>query len=178
MLNRGKLVVIFIFMVALAMAGFALWWNWGLGRRSLEYWGQESGLAIRDAKTVQLMRLVEQPGNPDESGEFFQLDGRTWKVVQTKDVSSAQGLVHARHAFLEDASFQWDQPVDFSHPDWQYAVRFQADQEQATILLDLKLGAAGFWEAKRAVHLSPKTASGWTKFTGRFFPEEGAASPK
>lgn len=178
MLNRGKLVVIFIFAVALAMAGFALWWNWGLGRRSLEYWGQESGLAIRDARTVKLMRLVVQHGDSAGVGEVFRLDGRTWKVVQTKDVSSAQGLVHARHAFLEDASFQWEQPVDFSLPDWQYAVRFQADQGHATILLDLTRGAAGSWESRQAVLLSPKTASGWTKFTGRFFPEEGAASPK
>jgi hypothetical protein len=178
MLNRGKLVVIFIFVVALTMASFGLWWNWGLGRRSLEYWGQESGLAIRDAKTVQLIQLVEQHGNPGEGGEVFRVDGRTWKVVQTKDVSSAKGLVHARHAFLEDASFQWDQPVDFGGPNWQYAVRFQGDQEQATILLDMKRGAAGSWEARRAVLFSPKTASGWRVFTGRFFPEAGAASPK
>ena len=173
--NRGKIVVLSIFAGAFAMASFALWWNLGWGKRSLDFWVKEGGLAIRDAKQVQLLKLKSTSSASKESGkETLSRDGLVWEIVETKDVTGEHGLVHARHAFLEDASFQWDQEVPFSNSDWQYAVRFSGKTGQATALLDLKKGRVASWEQQRTARLSNKTASGWKQFMSRYFPDETA----
>lgn len=175
MRSSGKLVVLSIFAVAIAMAGFALWWNWGQGRRSLEFWGTDGGLAIRDAKQVQLLKLKPLASEMGKkSNESLAIDSHRWEIVGTKDVTGVHGLVHARHAFLEDASFRWEEPLPIVGPEWQYAVRFQDETGHTTISLDLKSGAAGSWEQKRAVRLSPKTTSGWKQFISRYFPDDAA----
>lgn len=197
--NRGKLVVLSLFAVAVAMAGFALWWNWGQGRRSLEFWGTEGGLAIRDATHVQISKLKTTAINEStEISKFVEAshmqprqsktatdkkgainieativtDVQLREVLETKDVTDAHGLVHARHAFLEDASFKWDDSVSYFGPNWQYAVRFQSRGSETIVLLDLKTSVVGANDQKRAARLSPKTASGWKVFISRYFPDE------
>ena len=177
--NRGKFVVLSIFGVALAMASFALWWNWGLGKRSLEFWGTEGGLAIRDAKKVEILKLKSPSKlNLDDLGtrskDAFSLD-----VQETKDVTGEHGLVHARHSLLEDASFQWDQKVvTMIGPNWNYAVRFQHESKESIVMLDLNSGVIGSWEENRSIPLSPKTAAGWKQFISRYFPDEVPKSSK
>ncbi len=205
MQSSGKLVVLSIFALAIGMASFALWWNWGHGRRSLEFWGTEGGLAIRDAQKVEILKLKTttinengeiskylkasplEPAQPkttvDENGAIstehsIVTDVQLREVLETKDVTGAHGLVHARHAFLEDASFKWEETVSFFGPDWQYAVRFQSGGRETTVLLDLKGGIAGSDEQREAVRLSPKTAAGWKVFISRYFPDEAPPSAK
>jgi hypothetical protein len=177
--NRGKIVVLAIFAVALGMASFALWWNWGLGKRSLEFWGTEGGLAIRDAKKVEILRLkspshlnLNDQGTPKKNAFLFD-------VQETKDVTGEHGLVHARHSLLEDASFQWNKKaVTMIGPDWKYAVRFQHESKESTVMLDLNSGVIGSWEENRAIPLSPKTAAGWKQFISRYFPDEAPKPSK
>src|SRR5262245_28299976 len=99
MRTSGKIVVVSIFAVALAMAAFAWWWNRDSGYRSLQFWGKEQSLIIRDAPQVQLFEVLPLSAVPKagagtvivkrhNSGQFlFQLDG-------AQDISSAPGLVH------------------------------------------------------------------------------------
>lgn len=171
--NRGKIVVLSIFGVALAMASFALWWNWGLGKRSLEFWGTEGGLAIRDAKKVEILKLKSPSNLKVKEKGASKKDGFYLDVQETKNVTGEHGLVHARHSLLEDASFQWDKKVVTTEGlNWKYAVRFQKESKVATVLLDLDSSVAGSLEEARAIPLSPKTAAGWRLFISRYFPEE------
>ncbi|MCE9527128.1 MAG: hypothetical protein K8R36_13865 [Planctomycetales bacterium] len=177
--NRGKLVVLSIFGVALAMASFALWWNWGLGKRSLEFWGTEGGLAIRDAKKVEIVKLKSPSNLKLNDKGASKKDAFYLNVQETKDVTGEHGLVHARHSLLEDASFQWDQKaLTMAGCNWKYAVRFQEESKVATVLLDLDSGVAGSWEEARAIPLSPKTAAGWKLFINRYYPDEVPNSSK
>src|SRR5262245_53603185 len=137
MRSSGKLVVLSIFAVALLMAAFAWWWNRQQGRRALEFWGKDSALAIRDGQNVELLRL--QPRN----GRLVDLEG--FDLLETKDISQAQGLIHARHSLLQDASFDWSgnrtRPAQFESNKDVFAVRFSRQDVATTIVfVDLSSG--------------------------------------
>jgi len=172
MRSSGKLVVLSIFAVALLMAAFAWWWNRQQGRRALEFWGKDSALAIRDGKKVELLRL--RPKN----GRLVDLEA--FEIVETKDISQAQGLIHARHSLLQDASFDWDaKPASHSQFETKtdvLAVRFTRQDVSTTIVfIDLPSGRIFHSESGREIILNPKTCSGWQLFISRYFP--GAAPP-
>jgi hypothetical protein len=169
--NRGKLVVLTIFALAIAMASFALWWNWGLGHRSLDYWGENGSLLIRDAESVMLVKL--QPGIPIPNAKDppLPMESRDLSSAEKKDISRVKGLVHARHVFLEDASFDWNKRLS-TWDEWQYAVLFEGKKGRIFVMLDLNNGVAGSSEHYQALRLNPKTASGWKQFVSRYFPAD------
>lgn len=172
--NRGKLVVLTIFAVAIAMASFALWWNWGLGHRSLNYWGDDGALLIRDAESVMLVKL--KPSVPILSAKDppLPMESRDLDSAEKVDISGVKGLVHARHVFLEDASFDWDERIS-RWDEWQYAVLFEGEKGRIFVMLDMKNGVAGSSHQYKALRLNPKTAAGWKQFVSRYFP---AGAPK
>lgn len=175
MRSSGKLVVLSIFAVALLMAAFAWWWNRQAGRQALEFWGKDNALAIRDGKMVELLRL--RPKN----GRLVDLEA--FEIVETKDISQAQGLIHARHSLLQDASFDWSAiPAGLSQfPTKQdvFAVRFTRQDVTTTIVfIDLPSGRIFHSENGREIILNPKTRSGWKLFISRYFPGDAPqASP-
>ncbi len=172
--NRGKLVVLSIFAVAIAMAGFALWWNWGLGHRSLEYWGDDGSLLIRDAESVLLVKLKQRIPSLNAMDPYFPMDSKDLNSTEKEDISNVKGLVHARHVFLEDASYAWNERLS-RWDEWQYAVRFEGKKGHIWVLLDLQNEVAGSSRQYGALRLNPKTAAGWRQFVGRYFTED---SPK
>ncbi len=176
MRSSGKLVVFTIFSVAVAMASFALWWNWGLGRRSLEFWGENGALLIRDAKSVTLVKLDPRIPNPAAKCPPLPMDSRDLNSAEKRDLSDVKGLVHARHAFLEDASFDWNQPVS-NEVEWQYAVWFDGGKDDVFVMLDLKNGIVGSSRRYQALRLSPQTAAGWKLFISRYFPVDTSLAP-
>lgn len=172
MRSSGKLVVLSIFAIALLMAAFAWWWNRQQGRQALEFWGKDSALAIRDGQKVELLRLRPKNGRL--------LDMKDPVIVETKDISGAQGLIHARHSLLQDASFDWSaKPAGLSHFETKkdaFAVRFTRQEVATTIVfIDLPSGWIFHSESGREIILNPKTRSGWQLFISRHFPE--AAPP-
>jgi len=172
MRSSGKLVVLSIFAVALLMAAFAWWWNRQQGRRALEFWGKDSALAIRDGQKVELLRLRPKNGRL--------VDIKDSEIVETKDISQAQGLIHARNSLLQDASFDWSaKPAGLSHFETKkdvFAVRFTRQDVVTTIVFtDLLGGWIIHSESAREIILNPKTCSGWKLFISRYFP--GDAPP-
>ena len=173
MRSSGKLVVLSIFAVALLMAAFAWWWNRQQGWRALEFWGKDSALAIRDGKQVELLRLRAKDGR--------WVDLEAFDIVETKDISRAQGLLHARHSLLQDASFDWRanlvghspfEPRDF------FAVRFSRQDVTTTIVFMNMTGGRIFHsESGREIDLNAKTRDGWKLFIRRYFPDDASLAP-
>jgi hypothetical protein len=168
MRTSGKLVVLSIFVIALLMAAFAWWWNRQQGWRALEFWGKDSALAIRDGKKVELLQL--RPKN----GRLVDLEA--FDIVETKDISQAQGLIHARHSLLQDASFDWNIKavgISQTEPRDLFAVRFTRQDVITTIVfLDLSGGWIFHSESGREIVLNDKARSGWQTFISRYFPNE------
>lgn len=81
--------------LGLALATFAVVWQWGQTRRCLSFYGSEAAHRIQSAPRVELWRLDPAGRIPPPE------DARI-------DISQARGVVHLRHGLVEDANFAWD----------------------------------------------------------------------
>ena len=163
---QGKHVIIFIFGTALVAAIFAWSFQYMRGRRILELWGTDNARLIRvEGEQIQLLSLSSDvdesmPARP----EPLVLYGESFTVVDAIEISNAPGIIHARQALIEDASFQWEKPRADCQPDWQYALEFRQKQRVATILLDMHCERAKLLENGNEAAIHPKIFAGWRKF--------------
>ncbi|MBP87990.1 MAG: hypothetical protein CMJ64_14905 [Planctomycetaceae bacterium] len=141
---RGKLVILFIFGLSAVMGGYAWWHHFNQGRKCLELWGGEAAALIRYAPVVEAMRFG---GASEKSGNVLQIAGKGIAIEQHVDVSGTPGLVHARHALIEDASFLWKQPVPTESVEWTFALRFVDGEQRVTIAFDEIAARVHFVEA-------------------------------
>jgi hypothetical protein len=127
--NSGKLLIVTMFVAALAAAATSWWFRYEATHQSAQFWGAEDARLIRDAPNVELLQLrctaaapmilrttdppqdqVPQAANtPDPSlpHERLRLGQATWIIEARRDISTAPGLTHLRNALLEDRSFEW-----------------------------------------------------------------------
>ena len=170
MFDRGKIVVGSILLVALAMAAFAWSWNYNRGRKSMDFWGRDAAVLIRQAPQVELWRLA---GDNDSQAEVERITagGMSLAVVERTDISQAQGLLHARFALTEDASFDFSESKPANKPRWDYAVRFTRDGHAATVLFDFTNSRVGIAEQDRTARAVPKINAGWQQFVARHVAE-------
>jgi hypothetical protein len=197
----GKIVVIGVFVVALAAASFALWWNINRARRSLEFWGKDAVRLIQHGKAVELLELqpaetpanslADQPSTAENPAAEIRYQDRPLVVKRRLDLSQARGLVHARHALTDDASFVWDDAVNASQPaTWDYAIRFSqtpaatsgdasspgdsSAADEVLLLLDLENRRLANVHGRREVTVIPKISEGWQIFLAK---QLGRTSP-
>lgn len=116
--STGRTVVVLLVLLGVCLAGFAFWFQWRQTRRCLDFLGADVARGVNEAQRVELWRLAAGAGP------------RRRVVGERHDVSRAPGLVHLRHALVEDASFVWDPaPADRewraqSGGDWTIAIAF------------------------------------------------------
>jgi hypothetical protein len=138
------LVVALLFLGALA-GGFAWWWNFNRGRRTLEFFGSEAARLIRTAPSVEFLKP------PPENHV---------------DLSRATGLINARASLLSDASYEWDQsPSAPGSP--LFTVRFAEGERSVDVTFDFENRTLRTSSSNKAVVLKEKTARGWQDYLAR-----------
>ena len=138
-MNRSKLSVICIFGVAALLAAGAWLYRVELGDEALDYWGTPAAFRIRHARLVEAYQVVQAAeGMPASHDGILELDGQLYRLVNKRDISSTRGIINARQALIEDASFG-----DFgaltaasSPPHWRFALRFVENGATSTVLFD------------------------------------------
>ena len=110
MFNRGKLVLLAMVLVGLGAASFAFWFRYERGKRTIDLWGSDAVLLVRDAEVVEL--LVLRPADASavdpaalaaaQAQEAISVAGEHLHVDEQIDISQARGLVHLRHALVQD----------------------------------------------------------------------------
>lgn len=174
--NPGKLAVIGILLLAVGLAGFAWWWNWQRTVKCREFYGGDGANLIRTATQVEGLTLSGL--YDDESQEQIVVGSGAFEIVGRKDLSRANGLIHARTALLDDGSYRWDdQTTGDCQPVFLYAVRFREGERQITLAFDF--GCPHLWivETQRQVTLAPKIAEGWQSFLKRQMGSDSGKSP-
>lgn len=169
-MNRGKLAVISILLLGLVLAGFAWWWNYQHGRRCLDFWGDQGALRIRRAPKATLLWL----GPPDDISDTQQLriGAKHYSVLATQEAGQARGLIHARHALLDDASYEWEERADPSGTEYSLAVRFVGSGGATTAAFDFAHRRIAHVESGREQNAAEKIVAGWRAFADRQMPEE------
>jgi hypothetical protein len=179
--GRGKLVVALIMGLAVGAAGFAWWWNYAGSRKALEFYGAQGAHLIRTAPTVEILVLAAQDSavEGESSGDFVTYQGKSRPVSRRIDISRAPGLIHARTALLDDASYA-NQPLrTISGEPPSELIRFSDGRGEA--LLAFSFPERIVWELSsgKGLQLVPKTAEGWRAFISRHLqvPAPSKTSP-
>jgi hypothetical protein len=133
MIDRGKLAIITMLALGVAAAGFAVWFRYQQGRRTLELWGAEHAAVLRNADRA-LVRRVRVTGN--DSQQVTDPNGKAVMVGPARDLADIRDFAHIRRAFLDDVHFLWDQSPRNCEPHWAYMLEFQQGENVATIWID------------------------------------------
>jgi hypothetical protein len=160
----GKVAIIAMIVVSLALTAFAWWYRYQQGRRAMEFWGPETAQLIRHAPRVELADLAEVPPldlpRMIEAGDPSRFSGQ--------NISDAPGLVHARHSLIVDSNFQWGERVE--SPDaiaWDVAWRFGDGKNERVVFLDYETGATRRLDDQRIEILQPAIVSGMRDYISR-----------
>ncbi|MCE9629604.1 MAG: hypothetical protein K8S94_02635 [Planctomycetia bacterium] len=132
----GSALVIGLLALAVALALFAVWFQWNQTRRCLGFYGTEAARSIQGAPRVELWRLAVDP-----------VTGRLG-AIDRREVSRAPGLVHLRRGLVEDANFAWPTPAGDRRPAdaWDHALAFfdAVDGERPTAVVAIDLDGEGW----------------------------------
>ena len=156
MIQRDKIVIALMLCLAVAAATYAWWFRFDQGNQAARFWGGRSANLIRNAPQVELLLLqADSDGGDADAGERIQMrDESIYVVVDRFDVSEARGMLNARQAFIEDASFHWE-ARQLPSAEWQYALVFSSPASQTHVLLDLTRNLVGLLESDAVVSMEP-----------------------
>lgn len=129
----GSRIVVGLLLLAVALAAFAVWFQWRQTRRCLRFYGPVAARSIQAAPRVELWRLAVDPA----TGRLVAADRR--------DISKARGLVHLRRGLVEDANFAWE-PTDAGRlpvTAWDIALAFFDETAGRPVVLAFDLEREG-----------------------------------
>lgn len=129
--TQGKLAIVVIFGVAICMSVYAWWHNIHTGDQVIGFFGIETATRLRHADKIELFIIAEKAEATDAT-----LDNSIGNipVKSVQDISSARGLIHMRHIFIQDHTYEWDKSVPEIIPDWAFALRFTDSVGQSTLV--------------------------------------------
>ena len=117
-------------------AGIAWWYNLARTRQALAYWGTEAVDLVRDAPRVTAYRVAfdrEAARATSDNPAFVHPQSLApANVLDVRNISHARGLVHLRHALLDDRSIAWSE-----HPagagDVDYILTFEKGESRLVV---------------------------------------------
>ena len=145
-MNRGKLIVLGMFGLALLAIVFACWYLYQRDRRVMALWKPEGVRLIQNAgraKGPGWMHLLQLApvgsASPLNAAESLSIGKDEYVVVNAKDTAGLPGADPWRIRLVEDASFDWNAAEPAAAPIWQYAMRFATDRNvHLTLVFDFQ----------------------------------------
>tara|TARA_B100000676_G_scaffold169413_1_gene166643 strand:+ start:263 stop:805 length:543 start_codon:yes stop_codon:yes gene_type:complete len=129
--TQGKLAIVVIFGVAIFMSVYAWWHNIHTGDQVIDFFGIETATRLRHADMIELFIIAE---NAEATDATLETSIGNVPVKSVQDISSARGLIHMRHIFIQDHTYLWDKSVPKIKPDWAFALRFTDTVGQSTLI--------------------------------------------
>lgn len=153
MLDRGKIAVLSMFAVAVLAATFAVWFRIRGSERCLGLYGSQAAALIRTAPTVEILE-VDPPGSDT--------------IVRRIDISQAPGLINARTALVDDASFVWSAAAPPAVAGATRHVRFATAKSEVRLRFDPEHNSLEVLPGGKTAVLDQKTSDGWRQFLARY----------
>lgn len=140
-LSRGSFVILLMCGVALGLSIFAAWYRYEAGNAALRFWGKDAALRIRSAGQVTLLSLAGEQTPAKDEAASVDIQGASHAIIESDEIADARGLIHARHALLEDASLDEMATPGSLTPAWHRVLKFTAREGGATtVAIDLDTG--------------------------------------
>lgn len=141
MANSGKYLVLGLVVLAV-IAGVASWWYHYAGlHQANRFWGSPAAGLIAQPSQVTAYDVVKQTESQNASARSLDLRS-PWTAVNPRDVTEARGMVHLRHALMNNRSYEWDeQPA--ADPDWRWCLEFFNDDAQTLVLFNEEFTVIG-----------------------------------
>ncbi|HEY2760529.1 MAG TPA: hypothetical protein VGI75_07290 [Pirellulales bacterium] len=141
-MNRGKLLIFFMFASAAAVSGYAIWYRHQESRIVLQHMPPGVAAVIAYPMQAQLQRLIPAPGkeaaaNLPSPAEIIRVGGKTYWVVEQKDAMNLVDFATVRGWFLHNDNFDWTEASDPTTNNWQYGITFSNQAGQTQLLFDL-----------------------------------------
>lgn len=184
----GKYAIVTIGILAVTLASAAIWYQYNLQHRPLEYWGTSTASRVLSAPKVEALLLAAEPhevqtaADDDTMAETLTVDDRTWHVVARREISKARGFSHVRRSLMMGGSYDWNAPPPAEPIEWRYALVFRGEEPQideAIVLLTADAGlladgsAASREKTSRTANVQP-VAEALLSFLTEQFPEPPA----
>lgn len=129
-MQSGTKLVLGIFGLALLAGVFSWWYRYEVAHRPTTFWGPHFADLIARPSDVTAFGL--KPTTATTSEDTLQILSQSFERIDSKDLTSAPGMVHMRHSILSGSNYRWDQPVNTQ--DWRWCLQFSGDGMTATIL--------------------------------------------
>lgn len=140
-MNRGKLTILTILVLAGGLTSFAVWYRHYAGQRCLEYWGAEAAVRIQESQEMELLKLEPESSDSessDSSGDSIEVQGVRFQIAFAEDISEKSGILHLQRALIEDRSYLWDEPDNTdSTIEWDYVIVFKDKEGISRVGFDL-----------------------------------------
>ena len=146
----GRLFILLILLLSIAMGAYAIWFKYQEGRQCLVFWGSDNAGLIRHAPTVELQVLSPDASSSDLQ-EAVESGRQPLPVKERHDISSLPGLVHARHMLIEDQSYRWDESAGTEAPGWSFALCFREGEVEILLAFDSRRRLAQLVGSKRPI---------------------------
>ena len=149
-MKRDRILILIILAIAVAAAVFAGWFRWSQGHRAMDFLGADLARQIRFAESIGLLwldsPLVDAVSREDLLAiDTLTIDGVKWRVHQRRDITHSRGLVHARQALIQDATYVWGNYALDPESAWTHALVFHtAGKDDVVLLFDLFEHSAGY----------------------------------
>ncbi len=140
MLSRGKLIVLAVLLLAVALAVLNMFFQTRASGRAVKHWGSWASrlvLSASEAEIVKLEPVSADKADDETNAAYLEVGGCRFAVRQRRDLANARGALHFRRALVTDDLYEWE-PVTETPPtwrDWRYAVRFREGDAEFTLLL-------------------------------------------
>ncbi|MFM9115910.1 MAG: hypothetical protein ACKOU6_07080 [Planctomycetota bacterium] len=153
MTNRGAFAIGVMVAIGIVLATFSVFFHRSQGARCLDRWGVADANRIRHAAQIEAWKLElaepsselpasERPGatatEDRRDSERTVVAGREYSITHRVSLAAARGLVHARHALVVDANYDWSQTDDLAEdqgddraaeqPVYSHAILFRDSQ--------------------------------------------------
>ena len=150
---QGKYVIFMIFGTALAMAVFAWQFRISEGDEVLDYWGVESASLLRHAKRVEFLKLDSVDAL--DSTATLTINGTQQSITSVEDISLRKGLIHARHMFIVDHTYLWEESPSENIQNWLFAMRFSDGDKQVTLAFHSQSHAVQMLDNNKPLIMGP-----------------------
>jgi hypothetical protein len=134
MLDRGKVTVLAILVLAAAAGGYAVWTRSGESPQAIELWGADTAKLLVNARQVEVRRVVSEPFQGTQ--KITDPAGKSVLAGPPRDLTSLRDLTYIRRALLNDDFFAWDQSPEGCEPRWAFVIAFRDQGQAATIWID------------------------------------------